>query len=50
MTEPHDNNSISRRDFLARSAKAGAAIAATGVVGYWLYDRPDRRPGARPSS
>jgi len=39
MTNPHDRAAISRRDFLSRAAKAGAAIAATGVVGYWLYDR-----------
>ncbi|HTS18812.1 MAG TPA: DUF362 domain-containing protein [Verrucomicrobiae bacterium] len=39
MTDPRDINAISRRDFLARSARAGAAIVATGVVGYWLYDR-----------
>ena len=39
MTNPDNAEAISRRDFLARAAKAGAAIAATGVVGYWLYDR-----------
>jgi uncharacterized protein (DUF362 family) len=39
MTNPQDAQPISRRDFLARAAKASAAIAATGVVGYWLYDR-----------
>ncbi|MGD1019324.1 MAG: DUF362 domain-containing protein [Verrucomicrobiia bacterium] len=39
MTDPRDAHAISRRDFLARAAKASAAIAATGVVGYWLYDR-----------
>jgi len=39
MTNPQDAQVISRRDFLARAAKAGAAIAATGVIGYWLYDR-----------
>ncbi|HVM59844.1 MAG TPA: DUF362 domain-containing protein [Verrucomicrobiae bacterium] len=39
MIDPQDNKAISRRDFLVRSATVGAAIAATGVVGYWLYDR-----------
>jgi uncharacterized protein (DUF362 family) len=39
MTNPQDAQAISRRDFLARAAKAGAAVAATGVVGYWLYNR-----------
>jgi uncharacterized protein (DUF362 family) len=39
MTNPQDAQVISRRDFLARAAKAGATIAATGVVGYWLHDR-----------
>jgi uncharacterized protein (DUF362 family) len=39
MTNPDNAEAISRRDFFARAAKAGAAIAATGVVGYWLYDR-----------
>ena len=28
-----------RRDFLVRSAKAGAAIVAAGGVGLWLHDR-----------
>ena len=32
--QPHD-----RRDFLIRSAKAGAAIAAAGGLGLWLHDR-----------
>ena len=39
MTNPQDAQVISRRDFLSRVAKAGATIAATGVVGYWLHDR-----------
>ena len=39
MTNPQDAQVISRRDFLARAAKASATIAATGVVGYWLHDR-----------
>jgi uncharacterized protein (DUF362 family) len=36
---------ISRRDFLLRSAKAGAAIAATGALAYTLYDKAG--PAAR---
>ncbi|MGA2138969.1 MAG: DUF362 domain-containing protein [Verrucomicrobiia bacterium] len=39
MTNSQDAQVISRRDFLARAAKASATIAATGVVGYWLHDR-----------
>jgi uncharacterized protein (DUF362 family) len=27
-----------RREFLVRSAKAGASITAAGLIGYWLYD------------
>jgi uncharacterized protein (DUF362 family) len=31
----------SRREFLVRSAKAGASITAAGLISYWLYeDRP----------
>lgn len=30
---------MSRRDFLVRAAKAGAIVAATGGVGYWLHDQ-----------
>jgi len=30
---------MNRRDFIVRATKASAAIAATGAVGYWLYDR-----------
>ena len=39
MSGTPPGRSMTRRDFLARAAKAGAAIATTGVVGYWLYDR-----------
>lgn len=33
-----DKTSLSRRDFLIRSARAGACIAAAGYLGYRLYD------------
>jgi uncharacterized protein (DUF362 family) len=39
MSKGRDDRAMTRRDFLSRATKAGAAIAATGVVGYWLYDR-----------
>ena len=39
MSKASDDRAMTRRDFLSRATKAGAAIAATGVVGYWLYDR-----------
>jgi uncharacterized protein (DUF362 family) len=35
---------MNRREFLGRAAKAGAAIAATGAVGYWLHDRAGPKP------
>ncbi len=38
---------LNRRDFLARCAKAGIAVAAAGSLGYWLYD--GKGPG-RPSA
>lgn len=39
MTDLSNAETISRRDFLARASKAGAAIAVAGVIGYWLHDR-----------
>jgi len=43
--DPH-SNALNRRQFLARSAKAGAAIAVAGAAGFWFHDTqgPDR-PG-----
>ena len=38
MSSSPKQDGISRRDFLSRSAKAGVIIAATGSLGYWLYD------------
>jgi len=34
----NENNSINRRNFLIRSAKAGVSIAAACATGYWFYD------------
>jgi len=34
----HINDKFGRREFLARSSKAGLSIAAAGVVSYLLYD------------
>jgi len=38
MTEQDDKN-LDRRQFLARAGKAGASIAAAGLISYRLYDR-----------
>ena len=35
--ETENNNKLSRREFLARTVKAGASIAAAGAVSYMLY-------------
>ncbi len=37
MTES-EQKGITRRDFIRRSAKAGASLAAAGAASYWLYD------------
>jgi len=44
VTEPQS----SRREFLLRSAKAGALIAASGLAAFWLHDSkgPDRSADA----
>jgi len=39
MTDPRDNAALNRRDFLARAAKSGVAIAAAAGIGLWLHDR-----------
>lgn len=44
MNQSSNDDSISRRDFLARSVKAGAVVVAAGAVSYWLYD--GKGPGA----
>ena len=38
MTEQNDKN-LDRRQFLARSGKAGISIATAGLISYQLYDR-----------
>lgn len=38
MNHPEGNYVVDRRQFLIRMLKAGVAIAATGVLGYSLYD------------
>jgi uncharacterized protein (DUF362 family) len=38
---------MDRRDFLARAARAGAAVAAAGGVGFWLHDRTGPVAGLR---
>ena len=43
--DPH-SNALNRRQFLARSAKAGAAIAVAGAAGFWFHDtQGPGRPG-----
>ena len=32
------DHKINRRQFITRSAKAGASILATGSISYWFYD------------
>jgi len=39
MSELGQTNPLDRRDFIVRTAKAGAAIVAAGGVGLWLHDR-----------
>ncbi len=38
MNSDLSNTGFSRRQFLARSAKAGASIVAACAAGYWFYD------------
>jgi hypothetical protein len=38
MNKQSKNDSMDRREFLLRTAKAGASVAAAGMLGYWLYD------------
>ncbi|MHC4574409.1 MAG: DUF362 domain-containing protein [Planctomycetota bacterium] len=44
MTEPN-RKELGRRQFLARAAKAGIAIAAAGAASYLLYDPTGPKPG-----
>ena len=43
MTIDPDNNNLTRRQFMARAAKAGVSIAAAGAAGFWFHDT--RGPG-----
>jgi uncharacterized protein (DUF362 family) len=45
--ESLQDDAISRREFISRSLKAGAALAAVGAAGYCLHDR--NGPAARPA-
>ena len=38
MKETVKEGGVSRRDFILRSTKAGALVAASGLLSYWLYD------------
>lgn len=38
MNQLSKDNSMSRREFLLRTIKAGASLAATCSLSYWLYD------------
>ena len=38
MSETTKKPSYSRREFLVRSAKAGATVTAAGLFSYWLYE------------
>ena len=44
MNPDPPNDAMNRRQFLVRSAKAGAAIAVAGAAGFWFHDAkgPDR--------
>jgi uncharacterized protein (DUF362 family) len=42
-----NNDLLSRRQFMARSAKAGASILAAGSIGYWFYDSDGPAPTAK---
>jgi len=38
MNPDSDTNELTRRQFMTRAVKAGAAIAAAGAVGFWFHD------------
>lgn len=41
MSRAPEESLYTRRDFLVRSAKAGASLTAAGLLSYWIYeDRP----------
>jgi len=39
-----NNDHLNRRQFMVRSAKAGASILAACSIGYWFYDHAGPRP------
>jgi uncharacterized protein (DUF362 family) len=39
-----NNHHLNRRQFITRSAKAGASILAAGSISYWFYDSDGPRP------
>jgi len=39
-----ENNNLTRRQFLARTTKAGLSVAAAGAISYWLYDAKAPQP------
>ena len=43
------NSKISRRDFLARSAKAGISVAAAAAAAKWLYETDVQKMFSQPS-
>ena len=47
MNHPTENGTISRRQFIHRSAKAGLLIAAAGSLSYWLYDGTGPGPNSQ---
>ncbi|MGA3268261.1 MAG: DUF362 domain-containing protein [Verrucomicrobiota bacterium] len=48
MSESGKPSPLDRRDFIVRTAKAGAAIVASAGVGLWLHD--NHGPSGRPSA
>ena len=50
MTELSENSGWSRRQFLVRSTKAAAAIAAAGAGGLWLHDAEGPQKSSVPDS
>ncbi len=49
MNQSSKNDSMSRRDFLSRSVKAGVLVVAAGSLSYWLYDGKGPDPASQSS-
>ncbi len=47
MIRSSKDPSLSRRDFLMRSAKAGVSVAAAGGLSFWLHDPIGPRPSQK---